>query len=395
MIAPAAAENVARAVLYEGYILYPYRRSSIKNQMRWNFGVLYPPEWCQAWPGSDHSAFRMQCLVNGTKETRVSLSVRFLHLMSCSDERGAWQEGLERQVESEPFSLAGGWGGEFRIPSGRLGAGCYQQELRLQISAAAECRRENLWRLNLAVENLTEYEDAERDQALLRSLASAHAVLMVEGGAFVSLTDPPSELADEARACRNEGVWPVLAGSPGQTDALLVSPIILPDYPRTAPESTGDLFDSTEIDEILTLRVLTLTEEEKSEMRASGEHARRILERAEALGSGDLMKLHGAIRDWNPFDEPMPAQEAEVNGVTLRTGDRVRLRPSRRADILDVVFKGKVAVIRSIERDFENNLHFAVVLEDDPGRDLGEMNQAGHRFFFSAAEIEPLAGREL
>lgn len=392
MTAPASAvEAIARSVLYEGYILYPYRRSSLKNQVRWNFGVLYPTAWCEAWPGSDHSAFRMECIVRGAPESRITVSVRFLHLMTCADYRGTWQEGLERRIESQPFAPGGEWREETRIASGRPGSGCRQEELTVQVEAESRRLREGVWRIRVSVGNLTEFDGAAREAALLRSLASAHAVLTIAGGEFISLTDPPADVADEARACVNEGVWPVLAGPPGQTDTLLASPIILPDYPQTAPESDGDLFDATEIDEILTLRVLTLTEQEKAEMRASGEHARRILERAETLSAGGQMKLHGALRGWNPFDEPKPEQRAEAGGRTVQAGDRVRLHPSRRADILDVVLEGKVAIVQSIERDFENNVHFAVVLEDDPGRDLGELNQAGHRFFFSAAEIEPLA----
>ena len=82
----------------------------------------------------------------------------------------------------------------------------------------------------------------------------------------------------------------------GQRDTLLSSPIILYDYPQIAPESPGDLFDGTEIDEILSLRILTMTDEEKREMRAVDERARRILERTEALPPEHFMKLHGALR---------------------------------------------------------------------------------------------------
>src|SRR3954454_17507673 len=122
-----------------------------------------------------------------------------------------------------------------------------------------------------------------REEALLRSFVSTHTLLGVRGGEFVSLIDPPLPWRDAAAGCRNVGTWPVLVGEEGQKDAMLSSPIILYDYPLVAPESPGDLFDCTEIDEILTLRILTLTEEERREMSAVDGRARALLERTEAL----------------------------------------------------------------------------------------------------------------
>jgi len=135
-----------------------------------------------------------------------------------------------------------------------------------------------------------------RDQALLRSLISVHTILHVSGGQFVSLLDPPETMRQAASACGNVGTWPVLVGEEGQTDTLLSAPIILYDYPQIAPESPGDLFDGTEIDEILALRILTMTEAEKSEVRDSDDRARRILERTEMLPPEHFQKLHGALR---------------------------------------------------------------------------------------------------
>ena len=140
-------------------------------------------------------------------------------------------------------------------------------------------------------------EHATRDEASLHALISAHAIVGANGGEFISLTDPPEALLDVATGCCNTGVWPVLAGDNGARDCMLVSPIVLPDYPQIAPESAGDLFDSSEIDEILTLRILTMTDAEKEEMRNSDERARRILERTEALAPEQLMNLHGVLRN--------------------------------------------------------------------------------------------------
>src|SRR5205085_9789705 len=120
--------------------------------------------------------------------------------------------------------------------------------------------------------------------------------LDVRGGQFISLLTPPEELREIAAGCRNIGVWPVLVGETDERHTMLASPIILYDYPQVAPESTGDFFDATEMDEVLTLRILTLTEDEKREMRAGDDLARRILDRTESLAQEHLMKLHGAIR---------------------------------------------------------------------------------------------------
>lgn len=93
------------------------------------------------------------------------------------------------------------------------------------------------------------------------------------------------------------------------------------------------------------------------------------------------------------FDETS-IESVRLGDAVVRVGGRVKLHPRRAADILDMALDGKVAIVEAIERDFEDNIHLAVVLEDDPGRDLGMMRQPGHRFFFSANEVEPVADEE-
>jgi hydrogenase maturation protease len=114
------------------------------------------------------------------------------------------------------------------------------------------------------------------------------------------MTAPAPEYAEATAACQQIGTWPVLVGEKGAQDTLLSSPIILYDYPEIAPESAGDLFDGTEIDEILSLRILTLTDEEKREMSQSDDRARLMLERTETLPLEQLMKLHGVLRNVRP-----------------------------------------------------------------------------------------------
>jgi hypothetical protein len=95
--------------------------------------------------------------------------------------------------------------------------------------------------------------------------------------------------------------------------------------------------------------------------------------------------------EWQLLEEKTPLESVPVNGVEIKKGMRVRLKPRAGGDIFDLALAEKVAVIEAIEQDYEGKVHFAVVLEDDPGRDMGMLRQPGHRFFFSPEEVEPLA----
>ena len=330
-----SSDAIANAVLYEGYMLYPYRPSSVKNRQRFNFGVLYPRSYSEAQAGTDAWRNQTECLVEGSLLTAVEIKVRFLKLVARATGREAssgngpvcasWQEAVECDVTvpqstisallSNPITWA------FNFPArrdvensgdgnGRAGEWIVrsQKSVRGWVRITAEPVTDELFKLTVLVENLAAIEGGEesRDQALMRSLVSAHTVLGVTDGRFVSLIDPPEELRERAESCRNIGVWPVLVGAQGERDTMLSSPIILYDYPQIAPESPGDLFDGTEIDEILALRILTMTDAEKDEMRHGDERARKMLERTEALPMEHLMKLHGTLRELRPADEEMP-----------------------------------------------------------------------------------------
>jgi hypothetical protein len=184
-------------------------------------------------------------------------------------------------------------------------------------------------------------------------------------------------LREQVQACKNIGTWPVLMGPEGTSNTMLSAPIILYDHPRIAGQSAGDHFDCTEIDEMLALRILTLTDAEKQQMRQN-EYSRALLERTEALDPEQLSKLHASVQKHRP----------EVS--LLEKGRRVRLRPKGRADIFDLALDGKIAVVESVEHDLENRVYVSVIVEDDPGSDLGKHGQPGHRFFFRPDEIEPL-----
>jgi hydrogenase maturation protease len=181
-----------------------------------------------------------------------------------------------------------------------------REEIRGTIQLSAQRLREDVFKICIRIQNETAFEMFEastRDDALLRSLVSAHTVMGVQHGVFVSATDPPESVRDFVAGCTNTGAWPVLVGDEVLRDTMLCSPIILYDYPQIAPESTGDLFDGTEIDEILSLRIMTLTDEEKREVRQSDERARKLLDRTETLPAEHLMKLHGVLRGMRPLKE--------------------------------------------------------------------------------------------
>jgi hypothetical protein len=266
-----------------------------------------------------------------------------------------------------------------------------------------------LFKVTVRIRNTTAWSGDDRESALRQTLVSTHAVLRAEGGEFISLMDPPPELKLFAEECKNVKLWPVLAGEDGDRHTMLASPIILYDYPKIAPESPGDLFDGTEIDQLLIMTILTLTDEEKAEMRATDARTREILERSESLTTDDFMRLHGAIRDFrvlrlegqapSPFpslfeelETPGPERIA-VRGVEIRSGSRVRLQPHAGGDIMDIALAGQVAIVETIEQDYEGRIHLAVTVENDPGRDLGQERQIGHRFFFSPDEVEPMEER--
>jgi hypothetical protein len=332
-----AIESIARAVLYEGYILWPYRRSTTKNRQRWTFGGVYPAAYSRARGEDDRWCLETTCLLRADDDMVLEVRLRFLHVVERLVARWSddalhyvdelkvgteryltWDEARERDVSAPatrmgdllaaplrvPVTIAAGTETEWLRDGSGERAGAIVRSWRavdatLEIAAARVAPR--LFRIFAAVRNTTPWEFGSREEAQRQALVSTHIVLHAAGGAFVSLTDPPESLSAEAEACRNDGLWPVLVGEEGTRDTLLAAPIILPDHPRIAPESPGDLFDGTEIDHLLILNILGLTDEERAEMRASDPHAREILDRCTGLGPEELMRLHGVIRDLRPL----------------------------------------------------------------------------------------------
>ncbi|WP_214412128.1 hypothetical protein [Sphaerisporangium fuscum] len=461
-LAMDTAREVADAVLYEGYLLYPYRASAAKNRVRWQFGVLVPPGYKAT---AEPSASVTECLLEGAANALVRLRLRFLHVKERRVEERAdgggyrpvrelrigerayltFDEATQREVEAvlampavlrgertialtvpgdraeEPI-LAGG--GE---PLGRVVAEHRPVHAVLRVHAEPCRGTRPLLKLRVQVENADDWAeaDAPRERALRHSLVAAHLLIGVTAGGFVSLTDPPEWARPAAGTCHNENTWPVLVGRPGQRTVVLSSPIILYDHPDIAPESPGDLFDATEIDELLHLRTHTLTEEEKREARATDPRAREIIDRAGDLPPELLERLHGAVRHfgrparrttppeavaeepapgegealptpwWDPAAEEVPPDHGSVTvaGVEVAKGSRVRLTPGRRrADPYDMFLAGRAARVEAVLLDVDGARYLAVTLEDDQAADLHRSH--GRFLYFAPDEVEPLGGGE-
>jgi hypothetical protein len=441
------ARLAADAVLYEGYLLYPYRSTAAKNQVRWQFGVLGPPGAAAAGAGEE-ADLAVQCLLrpdadrDRDADAAVTVHLRFLHLQRRLAQRAgpggfttvgelraggavwtSWDEAVEVERELGTFGLAALHrgvelavpvaGGEWvePVPGGRL------VRCREPLSAAVSLSAEDagpLVRLTVAVANTAEEATGERDAALRSSLIGAHLLLSAAGARFVSVIDPPEDARAAATRCRQRRCWPVLAGDggpSGQTsDVVLAAPIILYDHPAVAPESTGAMFDSTEIDEILTLRVMTLTDEEKAQARATDAHAAAIIDRCDAMTPAELQRLHGILRqphaagpaldghqltgdDWWAAEAAAPVSpetdEVLVAGARVTRGSLVRLHPSRRADAQDMFVAGLEARVSAVHVDLDGQTHVAVSLVDDPAAELHDWY--GRHLYFAPDELEPLA----
>ena len=482
----AAARAIADATLYEGYVLYPYRASSAKNQVRWQFGVLAPRTWAEA-DGSERWSLRTECIVDPGPAPQVTVRVRFLQLLRRTVEAVAedgngftevesltvggvrwvpWDEAAERVVEvaatrvlpvdrsahQEPFTFAAEVTTEELVDDtgtvvGRVVRHNHDVEGVVRVAAEWAAGYSPLARLTVEVVNTSAYDGdgAHRDEALARSLLGVHTLLGLDDGTFVSSIDPPPDGVDAVAGCTNEGTFPVLVGDPsGGPDVVLSSPITLYDHPVIAAESQGDFHDGTEIDEILALRVLTLTDDEKAEARGTDARAAAIVDRCDAMPPELWERLHGAVRSLDDMglpamgtsaatrsfgpvevdlsanaaedeipsfftppegDQPEqakpwwdPAVDAEVDpwtdsvrvgDVDITKGSKVILRPNRRSDAHDFFLAGMAATVAGVFHDVDGTLQVAVSIDDDPATE--ELAWQGRYLFFFPDEVEVAA----
>ncbi len=501
--------RIADAVLYEGYILYPYRASAQKNRSRWQWGVIMGPGYAAADP-SERSFTQAEVVLEHSGQPSVAIVLRFLQVQrrstasseaeaseapsseaassggassEAASSRGAsfrvgaaaptWDEAVEREIEFtvgrdellgvgyvHDFAIDGGQereplaegerpGGVGPDDGGPGGGGArYTIRRREPLAGRVSVRAfplEGPWqavRLQVRVENRTTADPVppRRDDALPTALVAAHVIMTAHGGEFISMIDPPEWAKSAVAECENVGGWPVLADPDGGRDIVLSSPIILYDHPEVAPESPGELYDGLEIDEILTLRTLALSDDEKLQARATDARAAALIDRVEAMDADDIVKLHGAVRSprpapagretrgpagrgtGNPADadgqvmvartnaagEPEwigdsdvpwwdPGADASVSpdtdtvnigGHQVGRGSKVRLQPGkRRSDAQDMFLIGRIAEVQAVLLDVDDNPYLAVTLDDDPDQDLRVAH--GRFLYFAVDEVEP------
>ncbi len=414
-----AARAVADAVLYEGYVLYPYRASATKNQLRWQFGVLVPPGYAALDP-SERCWARTECVVAPGAAPKLSVLVRFLHAQTRTTDGGdPWDEAVEQEVRLDPVPLlplaSAHREQAFDCPGAELvEAGESAAVVRRREAVDGVVRVDASWadgpgalvKVAVTVENTTAWDatGATRAEAARRSLVAVHTLLAVDDGELVSLLDPPADAQEAARGCVNEGTFPVLVGAGGQSDVVLSSPIILYDHPAVANESGGDLYDATEIDEILALRVLTLTDAEKAEARRTDPRAAAIVDRIDAMSPEAFARLHGTVRPvadvsadaaalpwWEPaIDEGFDpfTDTLWIAGREVSAGTAVRLWPNRRADAHDMFLVGMAATVTGVFTDVDGTVLLAVTVDDDPATEA--LTWQGRGLFFHPDEVEVL-----
>lgn len=464
------ARRVADAILYEGYLLYPYHQAAQKNQVRFQFGVLMPRGYAAVDP-HEASSSQTECLLECRDSAEVSVVARFLHLQrrlvqAASPDTGelqdvstlcvdgsaytTWDEATEREqclTTTVSSLLAGDEAADFHVGAGEMVEDLIDARGRLAgrlvrrwaaLDAIIRLRAERVagpyqaLRLHLEIENVTAppVELRTRADGLRGALIAAHSLIAVPGGKFLSMTDPPEWAAAEVAACHNAGTWPVLAGPEDCTDLMLSSPVILYDHPEVAAESAGDLYDATEIDEILTLRTLTLTDAEKRQARATDSRAAELIDRLDDMPAEMLDRMHGAIRYlrsapagalafatapdsgdgvtaglpgssaterpsvpwWDPGSDSSVSPETDyvvIDGIRVSKDSRVIMQPgTRRADAQDLFLTGREAIVEAVLFDVDGQVHLAVTPADDPAADL--QRNHGRFLYFAPDEVQPL-----
>jgi hypothetical protein len=452
-----AARSLADAVLYEGYVLYPYRAGSVKNQVRFQWGVLMPPD-VVAHDASESSAQRTEVLVDG--RGGLTVTVRFLQLQHRTVERrvgrrfqlvnrldvgDATYTVFDEAVPHELDVPVDGDGGEVvvEVAGGRATEKLTASDgtvvgrlirvrtpLRLAITTRVE-RPDSPYAvrvLSVRVDNLTPPPGAAphsrrgpaRPAWLRRAMIATHLLLRVDGGRFLSLTDPPEWARPLTQARTHDGLFPVLG--PGNHDSVMVaSPIILYDHAQLAPESETAFYDALEVDELLSLRTMTLSEDEKREMRGTDPRMAALLKEVDAMSPDLWDRLHGTVRYldqmsgghvdeshaaelpaletpwWDPGSDAAVDPEHDtvrIGEVEVGRGTPVILRPGiRRADAYDLFLAGRTATVAAVLFDVDQGTHLAVTVDDDPGSDLKESH--GRYLYFAPDEVEPLVSGDV
>jgi hypothetical protein len=351
-------EAMVDSLLYEGYALYPYTPGATKNATPTPFGIVYPPAYAQTLE-STYDHLELRCVAEGDGE--VSAEVHFL---VPSGERH----------QAEPQRLEG---------EGEFDAGGLSVRTRIEVKPLSGARRLVSYR----VENHSEAPAGlDRAGAIARSLISTLPLVRIKGGRFISQLDAP---------CDSVNTWPVLA-SP-EDDVMLGAAFVLPDHPQIAPESRGNLFDNTEIEEALVLHVQALSDEERAQLEHQDPAVKDMIERARSVTPDQLLELHGRVEVRDPVtrEPPQPSAdvrdptrglpEVEVDGQVFRCGGQVVVRPGIDADLHARMLEGRAVTVERIYRDYDGKIHLGVSV-DQPGQDI--MRETGRFLWFFPPEVE-------
>jgi hypothetical protein len=392
----SSIEDLVRSLLFEGYALYPYT-PGVKNATPTPFGIVYPPAYAEAQPAA-FSMLRLEAVVEAGPDAHLSGTVLFLQAT------GERHEATARSLELGPVTLA-------ELAHGRLRETFVfpidDGELRGRVAMRAEPLSAHLARIRLCVHNETEIPDAEeasRGEALRHGLISTHPLLEVEGGRFISPLERHGAEGEAALASDPVNTFPVLVGD--QDAAVLGAAIVLPDHPELAPESLGNLFDNTEIEEALLLHVHALSDDEREQIAGQDPAVREMVERAESTTGDEIMGLHGRLTYTEPdadqqlagdggppkpppgLDEIQGEKEIAAAGTTVRLGDKIVLRPGTEGDVYDKILHGRTATVERIYRGYDERIYLGVTVDDDPGQEL--LRETGRFLFFFADEVEPV-----
>ena len=359
-------DELVESLLYEGYALYPYTPDATKNATPTPFGIVYAPAYAEGLP-SAHDHLRVDCALTADTGVTPRATVRFLQ------SQGERHRALERTIEIDgpgdaiPFDFDG--------LTGRV---------RMRLDPMPR----GLQRVRVCVHNSTPMADpdVDRAEALRFALLSTHVVVTAPGGRFVSPLETP-ELS-------SVNTFPVLATE--ADDTVVGAAIVLPDHPQIAPQSRGNLFDGTEIEEALLLHVHALSDDEREAIADQDPAVREMIERAAATTGEDVMALHGVMRPSEQLTPPQPpARLPELTGDdqiavgdhTYRKGGKVKLNPGDGSDPYDLMVRGRTATIERILHDVDGRLYFAVTVDDDPGQDL--LRDTNRFLYFFSEEILP------
>ncbi len=347
-------DQLVSSLLYEGYALYPYTPEATKNATPTPFGIVYPPAYAAECDGAfDHA--RLECVAQAPEGAQLTATLRYL---AASGER---HQALARRIELGPVTIGERSSTEF--VGGRF-------TLRSHGGEGGQVQ------VRACVHNTTEVQPGlTRAAALGDSLISTHIAVRISPGRFISPLEADHDSVN---------IWPVLA-TPSD-DTVLGAAIILPDHPRLAPESRGNLFDNTEIEEALTLHVHTLSDEERAAAAEQDPAVREMLERALATTPDEIVSLHGGMKPARSADDNPGVPRARVGEQLFERGCKLTLRPGTDRDPYDRMLDGRRATLERIYVDYDDRVHLAVTVDDDPGQEL--MRETGRYLFFFAHEVQ-------